>query len=135
MHGVTGIVRFVSFETFDDLPIQPGDSRTFSFSLRWSVYDALAELGDKDAVPALLDSMETLYGTPAETSRRKVVEALGRLGSPLAVSALVKAMRHKDYENQRTRIGDALSRITGFDGGPDSIYELKTWQDWTKNHP
>lgn len=103
--------------------------------VRWAALDALAELRQVAAVPALLEFMKGLANSPAMKSREKVVAALGAIGDARAVPALVEALESKDYQLLRARIGDALMKITGFDGGPESAYDAKTWKKWQQANP
>lgn len=80
-------------------------------AVRWAAIDALGELGNREATPALIAFMKSLEGTPAMSSREKTVRALGLLGDPQAVPALQSALNDKDYARLRTAILQSLAKL------------------------
>ena len=65
----------------------------------------LGKLGDRRAVPILLAHL------PEVQNRREMVEALGALGNPAAVPALVESLRHDAYVPVRAAAATALAQI------------------------
>ena len=75
---------------------QPGDVKQVAA-------EVLGKLGDKSAVPALVDAIDMSRGAgtdrlteQANHANRAIAEALGQLGDPAATSGLLKLLRSKD---------------------------------------
>ncbi|MBC8133002.1 MAG: sulfatase-like hydrolase/transferase [Deltaproteobacteria bacterium] len=65
----------------------------------------LGKLKDKRAVPALLKHL------PEVQNRREMVDALGDIGDPAAVDALIERLRHDEYVPVRAQAARALAKV------------------------
>jgi HEAT repeat protein len=129
----------------------------WSVEVRQAIVKALGEIGDPQAVPALIDALkdedwrvreaavEALrkIGPPAlpaliemlkdkrEWVRQATVQALGEIGDSRATSALIRALGDKD-EGVRQAAAEALSKLPPIISPPQSEKERRTWQNWRK---
>jgi HEAT repeat protein len=65
----------------------------------------LGKLKDRRAVAALLKSL------PQVQNRREMVDALGDIGDPAAIPALIERLRHDEYVPVRAQAARALAKI------------------------
>jgi arylsulfatase A-like enzyme len=73
----------------------------------------LGKLKDRRAVPALLRHL------PEVQNRREMVDALGDIGDPSAVPALVERLHHDEYVPVRAQAARALAKIGRIDVVPE----------------
>jgi HEAT repeat protein len=84
---------------------------------RISILEALGQLGDPRALPALLPLLESGSGPIVEAAAR----AVGSIGGPEAIAALVKALDATDSWSLRVVAAESLGRTTG----PSALEALK----------
>ncbi|MBZ0285113.1 MAG: HEAT repeat domain-containing protein [Anaerolineae bacterium] len=89
--------------------------------LRIAAAWALGEIGNREAVPALI---KTLEDRRSAALRQQAADALGRIGDAEAVNALSRALGDREKE-VRKEAADALRKI----GTPDS---LKAYENWLR---
>jgi HEAT repeat protein len=76
----------------------------------------LGKLKDRRAVPALLKHL------PEVQNRREMVDALGDIGDPAAVPALIERLKHDEYVPVRAQAARALAKV----GRTDVLPALKS---------
>ncbi len=69
----------------------------------------LGKLKDRRAVPSLLKHL------PEVQNRREMVDALGDIGDPKAIAALIERLRHDEYVPVRAQAARALAKIGRID--------------------
>ncbi|WP_119067374.1 HEAT repeat domain-containing protein [Aggregatilinea lenta] len=92
------------------------------YSTRYRIIEMLGKIGDKQAVPKLLD---ILFKDNNRAIHKAVTDALGQIGDPRAVPALiwiVEAIGDED-DSACQEITDALQAI----GTPEAIAFVKKW--------
>jgi len=80
---------------------------------------ALGEIGNREAVPALMTALEDRK-SPA--LRQQAADALGRIGDTLAVNGLIRALGDREREVRR-EAADALRKI----GTPEAAKAYENW--------
>ena len=111
-------------------------NKAAGLQLRQSAVTALGVLKAKQSVPALIEVLSTLPGEgEAGWLGCATVEALGRIGDPRAVGAIVKDFKRfyggsvAVYEISRCR-HEALSKLTGIKDYLDD----EAWEKWWEVH-
>jgi HEAT repeat protein len=94
------------------LPVLPAALKAEkNHEVRWAAIDALGELARTDAVPALLAQLESLRGTPAQRSKQKTIDALGKIGDARALGPLKAALASGDFGAQASGLRRAIAAI------------------------
>ena len=91
----------------------------------------IAVMGEAGAPGAAAGLAKVLSEDAWPGARRKAAFYLGRLKDPMAVPALIEAMRKEPEEEVREEARSALRRIAGRDLGPHA----DTWELWSKSGP
>lgn len=106
----------LSEKTAADVPALIQSLKAEAMGTRWNAALLLGELGDKSAVPALMESAEQDTNLRV---RRRSIEALGKLGDPAAMPVLIAALKDDDRFVRR----DA-ARALGALGDKSAVPEL-----------
>lgn len=80
---------------------------------------ALGEIGNREAVPALIKAMED---RKSPSLRQQAADALGRIGYAEAVNPLIRALGDREKE-VRKEAADALRKI----GSPEAVKAYENW--------
>ena len=106
----------LSEKTVADVPALIQALKADAMGTRWNAALLLGELGDKSAVPALMESAEKDANLRV---RRRAIEALGKLGDQAALPVLIAALKDDDRFVRR----DA-ARALGALGDKSAVPEL-----------
>lgn len=141
-HSTSALTRMAAVEAMADRNDR-GLSATIAARLedpailvRAAACDALGRLGDPDTLPDLdraLADPTNHYRGQSLWVRRRMVEAMGLIGTDAAVAPLARALDDRDPEVVRAAIA-GLERVAGFSyaEGRSEAEQIEAWRRWAR---